>query len=146
MGSCQNYGPFLGTLHNRCRIMIGSQKGTIILTSTHIYHILYSISYYLLYGTRLYYILLFCIYTKLYLPYTIYYRLYTIYYILHIVCYILFTLLYYTTPSYTMRYTLRKPLEQWLQSVLRCCAEGKDPGPLKLPGPAALGRLIGVKG
>ena len=36
MGSCQNYGPFLGTLNNRCRILIGTQKGTIILTTTHI--------------------------------------------------------------------------------------------------------------
>ena len=36
MGSCQNYGPFLGTLNNRCRIIIGTQKGTIILTTTHI--------------------------------------------------------------------------------------------------------------
>ena len=36
MGSCQNYGPFLGTLHNRCRILIGTPKGTIILTTTHI--------------------------------------------------------------------------------------------------------------
>ena len=31
MGSCQNYGPFLGTLNSRCRIIIG----TIILTTTH---------------------------------------------------------------------------------------------------------------
>ena len=36
MGSCQNYGPFLGTLNNRCRIIIGTQKGPIILTTTHI--------------------------------------------------------------------------------------------------------------
>ncbi|OLP79343.1 hypothetical protein AK812_SmicGene40370 [Symbiodinium microadriaticum] len=27
-----------------------------------------------------------------------------------------------------------KELEQWLQSVLRCCAAGQDPSPLKLPG------------
>ena len=27
LGSCQNYGPFLGTLNIRCRIMIGIQKG-----------------------------------------------------------------------------------------------------------------------
>ena len=27
--------PFLGTLNNRCRIIIGTQKGTIILTTTH---------------------------------------------------------------------------------------------------------------
>ena len=36
MGGCQNYCPFLGTLDIRCRIMIGIQKGTIILTTTHI--------------------------------------------------------------------------------------------------------------
>ena len=37
MGGCQNYGPFLGTLNIRGRIRIGTQKGTIILTTTHIY-------------------------------------------------------------------------------------------------------------
>ena len=36
MGGCQNYGPFLGTLTIRCRIIIGIQKGAIILTTTHI--------------------------------------------------------------------------------------------------------------
>ena len=36
MGGCQNYGPFLGTLNIRRRIIIGTQKGTIILTTTHI--------------------------------------------------------------------------------------------------------------
>ena len=35
MGSCQNYGPFLGTLKDRCRIRIGTPKGTMILTTTH---------------------------------------------------------------------------------------------------------------
>ena len=35
MGGCQNYGPFLGTLNIRCRIIIGIQRGTIILTTTH---------------------------------------------------------------------------------------------------------------
>ena len=35
IGGCQNYGPFLGTLNIRCRIIIGIQKGTIILTTTH---------------------------------------------------------------------------------------------------------------
>ena len=34
MGGCQNYGPFLGTLNIRCRIIIGTQKGTIISTTT----------------------------------------------------------------------------------------------------------------
>ena len=36
MAGCQNYGPFLGTLNIRGRIIIGIQKGTIILTTTHI--------------------------------------------------------------------------------------------------------------
>ena len=35
MGSCQNRGPLLGTLNNRCRSILGTQKGTIILTTTH---------------------------------------------------------------------------------------------------------------
>ena len=35
MGGCQNYGPFLGILVIRCRIIIVIQKGTIILTTTH---------------------------------------------------------------------------------------------------------------
>ena len=35
LGGCQNYGPFLGTLNIRCRIMIGTQKG-MILTTTHL--------------------------------------------------------------------------------------------------------------
>ena len=37
MGGCQNYGPFLGTLTIRCRSRIGTQKGTRILTTTHIH-------------------------------------------------------------------------------------------------------------
>ena len=36
MGGCQNYDPFLATLHIRCRIITGIQKGTVLLTSTHI--------------------------------------------------------------------------------------------------------------
>ena len=36
MGGCQNYDPALGTLNIRCRIIIRIQKGTIILTATHI--------------------------------------------------------------------------------------------------------------
>ena len=36
MGDCQNYGPILGPYYNKCRIIIGTQKGTIILTITHI--------------------------------------------------------------------------------------------------------------
>ena len=35
MGGCQNYGPFLGTFNIRGRIIIGIQKGTITLTTTH---------------------------------------------------------------------------------------------------------------
>ena len=35
MGSCQNYGPFWGTRIIRCRIIFRTQKGTIILTTTH---------------------------------------------------------------------------------------------------------------
>ena len=30
VGGCQNYGPFLGTLLIKCRIILGIQKGTII--------------------------------------------------------------------------------------------------------------------
>ena len=36
MGGCQNYGPFLGTLNIRCRNILGTQKGTIVLTTAHI--------------------------------------------------------------------------------------------------------------
>ena len=36
VGGCQNYGPFLGTLNIRCRIIIGTQIGSIILTTTHV--------------------------------------------------------------------------------------------------------------
>ena len=35
MGGCQNYGPLLDTLNTRCRIIIGTQKGTTKLTTTH---------------------------------------------------------------------------------------------------------------
>ena len=45
MGSCQNYGPFLGTLNNRCRIIIGTQKGTLILTTTHMFSGLRKLTY-----------------------------------------------------------------------------------------------------
>ena len=41
MGGCQNHGPFLGTLNIRCRIIIGTQKRTIILTTTHIHLYIY---------------------------------------------------------------------------------------------------------
>ena len=36
LDGCQNYDPFLGTLNIRCRVIIGIQKGTIILTTTHL--------------------------------------------------------------------------------------------------------------
>ena len=38
MGGCQNYGPLLVILNIRCRIIIGIQKGTTILTTTHTAH------------------------------------------------------------------------------------------------------------
>ena len=34
MGRCQDQGPFWGTLNNKCRIILGTPKGTIILTTT----------------------------------------------------------------------------------------------------------------
>ena len=37
VGGCQNYGPFLGSLNIRCRIILGIQKGTLILTTTHVH-------------------------------------------------------------------------------------------------------------
>ena len=43
MGSCQNDGPFLGTLNIRGRTIIGTQKGTIILTTTHMSYSLSSL-------------------------------------------------------------------------------------------------------
>ena len=36
VGGCQDYGPFLDTLNVRGRIIVGIQKGTIILTTTHV--------------------------------------------------------------------------------------------------------------
>ena len=35
MVDCQNSGPFLGPLHARCRIILRTQKGTRMLTTTH---------------------------------------------------------------------------------------------------------------
>ena len=35
MGDSQNHGPLLGPLNTRCRITLRTQKGTIILTTTH---------------------------------------------------------------------------------------------------------------
>ena len=37
MVGCQNWGPFLRTEYIRCRIIVGTQKGTIILTIAHMY-------------------------------------------------------------------------------------------------------------
>ena len=45
MCGCQNYGPFLGTLNIRGRIIIGNQKGTMILTTTHMYICIYIYTY-----------------------------------------------------------------------------------------------------
>ena len=36
MGGCQNYGPLLGSLNTRGRTILRTQKGTIVLTTTHI--------------------------------------------------------------------------------------------------------------
>ena len=36
MGGCQNQGPVLGPLNTRCRVILRTQRGTIILTTTHI--------------------------------------------------------------------------------------------------------------
>ena len=36
MGGCQNYGPFLDPYYNKALNTKGTQKGTIILTTTHI--------------------------------------------------------------------------------------------------------------
>ena len=41
MGGCQNCGPFLGTLNIRCRIIIRTQKGTIILRTP--YYMLWAV-------------------------------------------------------------------------------------------------------
>ena len=43
MGGCQNYG----SLNIRCRIIIGIQRGTIILTTTHMCFSNYSIQAYM---------------------------------------------------------------------------------------------------
>ena len=34
MGGYQNYGPLLGPLNNRCRVILRTQKGTIVLITT----------------------------------------------------------------------------------------------------------------
>ena len=36
MGGCQNYGPFLGPYYSTAPSILGTQKGTIILTTTHV--------------------------------------------------------------------------------------------------------------
>ena len=35
MGGCQDYGPLLGPLNTRWRIILRTQKGTIVLTTAH---------------------------------------------------------------------------------------------------------------
>ena len=35
VGACQNYGPFFGPYYNTAPIIWGTQKGTLILTTTH---------------------------------------------------------------------------------------------------------------
>ena len=35
MGGCQNDGPLLGPLNTRFRILLRAQKGTLMLTTTH---------------------------------------------------------------------------------------------------------------
>ena len=45
MGGCQNDGPFLGTLNIKCRTIIGTKKGTIILTTTHMGCNVFSITF-----------------------------------------------------------------------------------------------------
>ena len=47
LGGRQNYDPFLGTLNIGCRIIIGIQKGTMILTTTLLY-IMGSMGYYVI--------------------------------------------------------------------------------------------------
>ena len=37
VGGCQNYRPLLGSLNIRCRIILRTQKGTIILTTSHVH-------------------------------------------------------------------------------------------------------------
>ena len=41
MGGYQNYGPFVGPLNTRCRIIPRTQKGTTILIATHMYICMY---------------------------------------------------------------------------------------------------------
>ena len=39
MGSCQNYGPFLGPCYNTAPNIYGAQKWTLILTTTHVFSV-----------------------------------------------------------------------------------------------------------
>ena len=43
MGSCQNYGPFLGPYYKIAPTIEGTQRGTILLTSTQI-HVCYRLT------------------------------------------------------------------------------------------------------
>ena len=38
MGGYKNYGPLWGPLNTRCRIILRTQEGSIILTTTHVIH------------------------------------------------------------------------------------------------------------
>ena len=40
---CQNYGPFLSTLNIRGRIIMGTQKGTIMLTTNLLCYVMFSL-------------------------------------------------------------------------------------------------------
>ena len=63
MGGYQNYGPLLGPLNIRCRIILRTQKGTIILTTTHIYIGIYPCELF----TSIYLSLSLCMYIYLYI-------------------------------------------------------------------------------
>ena len=47
MGGCENYGPLLDPLNTRCRIILRTQKRTMILTTTPMYTILYRFKMYM---------------------------------------------------------------------------------------------------
>ena len=44
VGGCQKYGPLWGRLNTRCRILLRTQEGTIILTITHVFHMTFGYS------------------------------------------------------------------------------------------------------
>ena len=69
MRGCQNYGPVLGPLNTRCRIILRNKKGTIILIASQMYiHICictYIIYTYIMY-VHIYYVYL-CIHIHIYI-------------------------------------------------------------------------------